>query len=102
MLTYELSLEAEKDLEDIARYTLKTWGKTIFEQYRKGLKKTFNAIANRKVVEKSFSKQFPQLLVTKFRYHFIFYILNKQSRPLIIGVIHEQRDIVKRLGERLI
>lgn len=101
MLHYELSIDAEKDLQDIARYTLNTWGKTIFEQYRNGLKKTFNAIGNREVLEKGFSKQFPELLVTKFKYHFVFYILNKQLKPLIIGVIHEQRDIVKHLSERL-
>ena len=56
MLHYELSIDAEKDLQDIARYTLNTWGKTIFEQYRNGLKKTFNAIGNREVLEKGFSR----------------------------------------------
>ena len=38
---------------------------------------------------------------SRFKYHFVFYILNEQLKPLIIGVIHEQRDIVKHLSERL-
>jgi len=102
MLNYELSLDAEHDLKDIARYTLNTWGKPIFEQYRSGLKKVFKNIANKEVLEKSFSKKFPELLVTKFRYHFIFYIPNKNKKPIIIGVIHEQRDLVKHLSNRLL
>ena len=101
MSSYKLSVDAEKDLQDIARYTLNTWGKTIFEQYRCGLKKQFKAIANKEVPKKTFSKQHPKLLVRKYRYHFIFYILSTNQIPIIIGVIHEQRDIVSHLAERL-
>ena len=102
MLFYELSLDAEKDLQDIARYTLNNWGKATLKQYRSGLKNKFKAIAKKEIPKKSFSNQFPELYVTKYRYHFIFYILSSQDRPIIIGVIHEQRGIVSHLSERLI
>jgi len=101
MSSYKLSLDAEKDLQDIAHYTLNAWGKKIFQQYQSGLKKQFKAIAKKEVPRKTFSKQFPELFVSKYRYHFIFYILSTDQTPIIIGVIHEQRDIVSHLAERL-
>ncbi len=46
MFLYELTKEAEQDLREIARYTLKHWGKDVLNQYRSGLEATFKAIAN--------------------------------------------------------
>lgn len=100
-LTYEISLDADQDLQAVARYTLNNWGKTIFQKYQNGLNAKFQAIAKRSITRKTFSNQFPELYVTKYRYHFIFYLHEIDQKPLIIGVIHEQRDIVSRLSERL-
>ncbi len=97
----ELTEDAEQDLREVARYTLNRWGKKIFQQHRSGLKDTFKAIASSDVPKRSFSKTFPNLLVTKYRYHYIFYLINNRPKPVIIGVIHEKRDIVSRLSERL-
>ncbi len=71
-LSYKLSLDAEQELQEIARYTLNNWGKNLFYRYRNGLKKRFNDIGKHKVIKKSFSERFPELYVTKYRYHFIF------------------------------
>lgn len=101
MQPYKLSKDAEKGLVDVARYTLNKWGKKTFEQYRGGLKSTFVAIAKNEVVKRSFSKKFPELFVTKYKYHYIFYIFENSDMPIVIGVIHEKRDIVSRLSERL-
>jgi len=101
MQSYKLSVDAEKDLSDVARYTLNKWGKKTFEQYRSGLKATFISIAKDEVVRRSFSKKHPELFVTKYRYHYVFYVRKDAFEPIIVGVIHERRDIVSRLGERL-
>lgn len=101
MQSYELSKDAEQDLREVARYTLNRWGKEILQQYRNGLKDTFGAIAANDVPKQAFSKAFPGLMVTKHRHHFIFYLINRPHKPIIIGVIHESRDIVSRLGGRL-
>ena len=101
-LPYELSLNADQDLQAVARYTLNNWGKPFLQKYRNGLKAKFKAIAEKSVIKKTFSNQFPELYVTKYRYHFIFYLHKIDQKPLIIGVIHEQRDIVSRLGDRLL
>lgn len=96
-----LTKDAEKDLREVARYTFDKWGKKSLDEYRDGLKTTFNKIGGKKVRKSTFSKTFPQLLVTKYKYHFIFYIIENVEKPVIIGVIHERRDIVNRLTERI-
>jgi len=101
MQSYVLSKEAEKDLREIAQYTLKKWGNIAFKKYKSGLSKKLNDIGNHLIIERYFSKRYPQLLVTKYRYHFIFYLKERVNKPVIIGVIHEQRHIVNRLKNRL-
>ena len=101
MPSYALTKDAENDLKEIARYTLKEWDEPTFQRYKKGLSEKFNELAQPSVVKKTFSQAFPQLLVTKYRYHYIFYLTEGYEKPIIIGVIHEQRDIVNRLKNRL-
>ena len=101
MPNYELSPTAEKDIQQVTRYTLNKWGSESLEKYITGLKATFDAIGNGDALKREFSKRFPKVLVTKYRYHFVFYIRESLEIPVIIGVIHERRDVVNRLSERL-
>ena len=73
----------------------------MLQEYRGGLKKTFEGIGKNNIISRQFSDDFPELLVTKYKYHFIFYLAESMEKPVIIGVIHERRNIVKRLTERL-
>ena len=100
MSNYTLSLDAEQDLKEIARYTLKKWGKDKLTEYKEGLEGNFKAISD-KIYHKDFSERFPDLFVIKHRHHFIFYFFNTSEKPVIIGVIHEQLDIINRLNDRL-
>lgn len=102
MALYELTKDAENDLREVAHYTLKQWGKEALERYRGGIKKTFQDIGQNKIIKRQFSEHYPELLVTKYKYHYIFYLTENLSKPVIIGVIHERRDIVNRLSERLL
>ena len=101
MPTYRLSKDARQDVQEITRYTLNKWGEDALEKYIGGLTKTFEAIGDGTVHSRVFSKRFPELLVVKYRYHYVFYFADGLDRPGIIGVIHERRDIVSRLSERL-
>ena len=101
MPSYILSPDAQQDLKEIARYTYKRWGKDSFDAYRNGLRKTFNSIGKGNALKRPFLNAFPNLFVTKYRYHFIFYIHENAQKPVIIGVIHEQQDIISRLNKRL-
>lgn len=101
MTHFDLSKDAQTDLQEVARYTLKQWGNEQLALYRDGLKDTFNGIGEDRVMGRSFSERFPQLRVTKYRYHYIFYIKDDVPKPIIIGVIHERRDVVNQLAKRL-
>ncbi len=101
MTLYELSKDAQADLREVARYTIKQWGKEQLTLYRNGLKDTFTGIAGSTVIGRQFSETFPQLSVTKYRHHYIFYIKDDVPKPIIIGVIHERRDVVNQLAKRL-
>ena len=56
MAIYELTAEAEEDLKQIARYTLKTWGKKQSLKDATLLEACFEKIANQIVIARSFSK----------------------------------------------
>ncbi|MCY3769981.1 MAG: type II toxin-antitoxin system RelE/ParE family toxin [Gammaproteobacteria bacterium] len=101
MPSYKLSHDARQDIQQVTRYTQKIWGAKAAHKYTDGLKDIFEAIGKGAVKKRAFSRTFPELLVTKHRYHYIFYYVKDLKRPGIVGVIHERRDIVSRLSDRL-
>ncbi len=101
MRSYELTKDAERDLREVARYTLNKWGSEMLQQYRDGLKETFQRIGKDEVSKRQFLNKYPELYLTKYKYHFIFFLTEELEIPVIIGMIHERRDIVNRLPERL-
>jgi len=98
--TYKITEDAKLDLIEIAEYTLKKWGRNIFNQYKNGLTTKFESIANQTIGHKTFSVKLSDVYVTKFRYHFIFY-MQVQKEIIVIAVIHEKRDILRCLINRL-
>ncbi|GJL51199.1 type II toxin-antitoxin system RelE/ParE family toxin [Candidatus Nitrospira salsa] len=100
MLSYELTKDAEADLEEIIRYTTLTWGLEQAERYFKNLQRCFNKIGTRQDTRKSFHKHLPQAFVVPCEHHYVFYLLPKQSKPQIIAVFHERMDLMHRLKER--
>ena len=68
MPNYELSPTAEKDIQQVTRYTLNKWGSESLEKYITGLKATFDAIGNGDALEREFSKRFPTALILRVFY----------------------------------
>jgi toxin ParE1/3/4 len=101
MQPYLLTTSAEDDLKDIARYTLKQWGKKQSLQYASLLEKRFLEIADRTSLSRSFSEHYPQIQVARCEHHYIFYIHPEGKQPCIIAVLHERMDRVARLKNRL-
>ncbi len=100
MKTYKITEDAKIDLIEIAQYTLNKWNKNTFIEYRDGLERVFDTIANHTIIQRNFSEKLSDVFVTKYKYHFIFYIY-KNNTPIVIAVIHEKRDILKYLIHRL-
>jgi len=101
MTLYELTKDAENDLKEIARYTLNNHGIKQLQLYRGKIKDKLNKIAHGEVMARSFSETLPQVLVTRCEHHLIFYITESREKPVIIGIIHENRDIVSHIKSRI-
>ena len=101
MQPYELTPSAEDDLKEIARYTLKQWGKQQSLHYASLLEACFLEISNKRVVSRQFTERYPQIRVTRCEHHFIFYIHNEGKRPCITAILHERMDMLAKLKKRL-
>ena len=101
MRLYDLTEDAENDLREILRYTLKQWGAPQVRRYQQTLVRKLEAIAHGEVAVRRFSGNLPDVFVTKCEHHYIFYITQARPRPLVIAFFHERQDIVARLADRL-
>ena len=101
MQPYLLTPSAEQDLKNIARYTLKQWGRKQSMHYARLIEACFLKIADRVSFSRSFSERYPQIQVTRCEHYYIFYIHPEGRRPCIIAVLHERMDLVARLKNRL-
>ena len=101
-MRYELTLDAEADLEQIAEYTLRQWGPEQQAHYAELLEAEFIRIAEGHVVARRFLERYPHLYVTRCEHHYIFYLRQDASiRPRIIAVLHERMDLISRIRGRL-
>lgn len=73
-----------------ARHTLDAWG---VRECRKELVGTCETIAWGDAMKQVFAKGYPDLPVTKYRRHFVFFVRKSRAPVLIVGVIHEKRDV---------
>ena len=102
MQPYVLTPSAEEDLKNIACYTLKLWGKKQSIHYAILLELCFLEIADRTAFSRSFSEHYPQIQVTQCGHHYLFYIHPEENPPCIIAVLHERKEKVARLKNRLV
>jgi plasmid stabilization system protein ParE len=101
MPLYELTKDAEADLEEIFRYTIEEWGEKQAEHYADKLHRCFEKIARKEAVSRPFSEKFPKALVTRCEHHYAFYFHPDQKPPRIFAILHERMDILIRLKNRL-
>jgi plasmid stabilization system protein ParE len=101
MPPYQLTVPAESDLKDIARYTRGKWGEQQAMRYGEALERCFRAIADKTAASRNFSKRFPQVFVTRCEHHRVFFLHPEGQPPCIIAVLHERMDFVAWLDRRL-
>ena len=101
MPPYDLTPAAEADVREIARYTLRQWGARQQQRYAHQLSACFRRIAEGRARSKTFSERFPQVRVARCQHHYVFYVHPEGQKPLMLAVLHEQMDLLARLGERL-
>ena len=101
MAAYELAPAAERDLEEIARYTIEVWGVARARRYEAQLKRHFAAIGLARVRTRVFLKSRPELLVSRCEHHYVFHLKREDRLPHILAVFHESMDLMSRLRKRL-
>jgi plasmid stabilization system protein ParE len=98
---YELTEEADADIQAIARYTISTWGIEQTQRYEALLEKHLRAIGQQKARTRVFLIHRPELLVSRVGHHYVFHQARKNQCPLILAVLHENMDLINRLRARL-
>ncbi len=101
MQAYELTRNAEADLEEIARYTIEQWGDVQAKSYLGKISQCCKNIAKKKVIPRTFLEKFPDACVVRCEHHFIFYLVREGVKPIIFAILHERMDMLIRLKDRL-
>ena len=96
-MTYRITDYAIDDLKGIAHYTAKTWGIDAVQEYIPGLWSKLAAIGRGAVVKEHYRGEIPNLFVTRFRHHQIFYFDEEGEIPGIVRILHDRQDRVRHL-----
>ncbi|MCX6972469.1 MAG: type II toxin-antitoxin system RelE/ParE family toxin [Verrucomicrobia bacterium] len=97
---YRLTSGAESDTEQILRYTLDRWGTDQAALYAAQIEACLEKIATKQAAGRSFSKRFADAFVHRCQHHYIFFVWNNNI-PIFLAILHENMDLVQRLGKRL-
>ena len=99
MPSYDLTLAAETDLRDIWRYTYKMWGFDQAEKYFDQIEACCEAVGDGRARSKVLEGLQEGVLIHRCEHHFIVWLAG--TRPVIIAILHERMDFVRRLKIRL-
>ena len=94
-MTIRLSRRAQRDLDDIRRYTLETWGRDQWLTYYRGLVQTFEAIAANPDGGRDRSLFAVGLRSVNYRRHVVFFarIAAAGGEPVILRIVHQRRNM---------
>ena len=97
MAEYRLSKRAEKDLAEIADYTIETFGIEQSRRYRDGLNTCFQTLADNPILGRSATLPLaPELRRYEYQSHVVFYMPEVRD-ILIVRVLHKSMDAPRHL-----
>lgn len=93
-MNYKISIEAEKDLENIWLFTLENWSIEQADYY-------FDLMMNE--INPKFGQDFGEVrkgyFCSRIKSHFIFYRINLKNNDIeIIRILHQQMDVDSQLN----
>lgn len=94
-MTIRLSRQARRDLDEIRRYTVETWGREQWLTYYEGLVHTFERIAADPDGGRDRSLFAPGLRSLTYRRHLVFFarIAAAGDVPVIVRIVHQRRNL---------
>ena len=97
-MTYDISVEAANDLEDIWYYTFEKWSLEQADRYLNTILGEIKYLAEKSEIGIDYGKVRKGYFIAKVKSHFIFYKINlKQKNLTVIRVLHEMMDIESHL-----
>ncbi|MBA4160986.1 MAG: plasmid stabilization protein ParE [Novosphingobium sp.] len=100
-MLFELSPEADRDLEDIFDYTARQWGVDQADRYLIELETGVEAFVTGSKHFRHWPEINPRLRSIRCQRHHIFLIEREQRAPLIVAILHEKMDLITRIRARL-
>ena len=100
--SYVLTKSAEADIREITRYKLSQWGADQCRTYIAAIEEKAEALASAQGVFKDMGEVMPNLRVALSGKHYIFCLPQPNAPAIILAILHERMDVVKRLKHRLI
>jgi plasmid stabilization system protein ParE len=101
LTAYILTAEAESDLRSVIRYTRAQWGAAQVRRYVSGLERGIANLAEGKGPFKDMSALYPALRMARCQHHYVFCLPRENAPALIVAILHERMDLMKRLVDRL-
>lgn len=101
MTAYILTAEAESDLRSVIRYTRAQWGAAQVRRYVSGLERGIANLAEGKGPFKDMSALYPALRMARCQHHYVFCLPREDAPALIVAILHERMELMKRLVDRL-
>ena len=98
---YVLTSDAEADVRDIARYTLREWGEAQARKYAAALNRGIERVVAGERGFKDLGDLHQGLRMIRCEHHYIFCLPRDGSPALIVAIFHERMDLMVRLAGRL-
>jgi len=94
-MTIRLSRRARRDLDEIRRFTVETWGREQWLAYYEGLVRTFEQTAADPEGGRDRSLFAPGLRSLTYRRHLVFFarIASAGDAPVIVRIVHQRRNL---------
>jgi toxin ParE1/3/4 len=96
---YRLTSDAQTDLIEIRRYTLKQWGAAQSKKYLTDLRQTIRLLAEKTSMGKSRPEVADNVFSFPYVSHVIYYLVHEQQL-VVFAVLHKRMVPVKHLIER--
>jgi toxin ParE1/3/4 len=99
-MSYKISVQASKDIENIWLYTVENWSLEQADRYVNLIFDEIEFLAKRPNYGKDFNHIRKNYRCSKVKSHIIFYrLIDNQKHIEIIRVLHQKMDIENRLNE---
>ncbi len=99
MANYHITPDAQSDLIDIRRFTIKQWGEAQSEKYSSELRRTIQILSNTPALGKRRPDVGSDVLSFPYASHVIYYVVHEQQL-VVFGVLHKRMVPLNHLTER--